>query len=45
VPEDVDESLIDTDALTQPIDAEFRVVSMGIGWDPTDETVIIYAHG
>ncbi len=45
VPEDVDESLIDTDALAQPIEAEFRVVSMGIGWDPTDETVIIEAHG
>ena len=41
----VDESLIDTDALAQPIEAEFRVVSMGIGWDPTDETVIIEAHG
>ena len=37
--------LIDTDALAQPIEAEFRVVSMGIGWDPTDETVIIEAHG
>lgn len=44
IPEDVDEELIDTDALTQPIEPEFRVVSMGIGWDPADEAVIIEAH-
>lgn len=44
VPADSDESLIDTEALTQPIEPEFRVVAMGIGWDPGDETVIIEAH-
>ena len=45
VPDDADEELIDTEPLDQPIDPEFRVVSMGIGWDPTDESVIIEAHG
>jgi uncharacterized repeat protein (TIGR03847 family) len=44
VPTDSDEALIDNDALTQPIEAEFRVVSMGIGWDPEAGTVIIEAH-
>lgn len=45
VPEDPDEGLIDTEPLEQPIEPEFRVVSMGIGWDPADESVIIEAHG
>jgi uncharacterized repeat protein (TIGR03847 family) len=45
VPDDADEELIDTDPLQQPIDPEFRVSAMGIGWDPTDEAVIIEAHG
>lgn len=44
VPTDVDEELIDTDALDQPIEPEFRVASMGIGWDPTDDSVIVEAH-
>jgi uncharacterized repeat protein (TIGR03847 family) len=30
--------------LEQPIDAEFRIASMGIGWDPSDEAIIIEAH-
>ncbi len=45
VPGDADEALIDTEPLDQPIEAEFRVGSMGIGWDRADETVIIEAHG
>ena len=45
IPHDADESLIDTGPLDQPIEPEFRVVSMGIGWDPADETIIIEAHG
>lgn len=45
VAEEPDEGLVDTEPLDQPIDPEFRVVSMGIGWDPTDESVIIEAHG
>lgn len=45
VPDDADEELVDTEPLDQPIEPEFRVVSMGIGWDPTDESVIIEAHG
>jgi uncharacterized repeat protein (TIGR03847 family) len=45
VPQDADEELIDTDPLAQPIEPEFRVSSMGIGWDPGDESVIIEAHG
>ena len=45
VPDDADEELIDTDPLDQPIEPEFRVSSMGIGWDPSDESIIIEAHG
>lgn len=45
VPTDADEDLIDTEPLDQPIEPEFRVSSMGIGWDPADETIIIEAHG
>lgn len=44
VPEDVDEADVDTEPLSQPIEAEFRVVSMGIGWDPGSEAIIIEAH-
>lgn len=42
---EADEDLIDTEPLDQPIEPEFRIQSMGIGWDPTDESVIIEAHG
>ncbi|MCU0277879.1 MAG: DUF3090 family protein [Candidatus Nanopelagicales bacterium] len=44
VPQDAEEELIDTGPLEQPIDAEFRIASMGIGWDPSDEAIIIEAH-
>lgn len=44
VPREVGKELIDTDPLDQPIEPEFRVSSMGIGWDPADESVIIEAH-
>lgn len=44
VPHDADEELVDTAPLDQPIDPEFRVASMGIGWDPADECIIIEAH-
>lgn len=45
IPAEPDEDLMDTGPLTQPIEPEFRVVSMGIGWDPADDCVIIEAHG
>lgn len=45
VPHDAEEQFIDTDPLDQPIEPEFRVESMGIGWDPADESIIIEAHG
>lgn len=45
VPEEFDDDAVDTEPLGQPIEPEFRIVSMGIGWDPTDEAVIIEAHG
>jgi uncharacterized repeat protein (TIGR03847 family) len=45
VPDDPDEDAVDTEPLGQPIEPEFRVVSMGIGWDGADETVVIEAHG
>lgn len=45
LPQEPAEDAVDTEPLGQPIDPEFRVVSMGIGWDPGDESVIIEAHG
>lgn len=45
VPNDPPEDLVDTEPLSQPIEPEFRVISMGIGWDPADDCVIIEAHG
>ncbi len=45
LPTDPDEDIIDTEPLTQPIEPEFQVISMGIGWDPGDDCVIIEAHG
>jgi uncharacterized repeat protein (TIGR03847 family) len=44
VPHDAEEALVDTGPLEHPIEPEFRVTSMGIGWDPADESVIIEAH-
>ncbi len=45
-PEDVDEDLIDTDAARLSRSSRSSGwSSMGIGWDPTDESVIIEAHG
>ncbi len=44
VPDDPDEDAMDTEPLGQPIEPEFRVASMGIGWDGTDESVVIEAH-
>lgn len=44
VPRDAEESDIDTEPLAQPIEPEFRVATMGIGWDPSDESIIVEAH-
>jgi uncharacterized repeat protein (TIGR03847 family) len=45
VPEEHDEADVDTEPLSQPIEPEFRIVSMGIGWDGADGSVVIEAHG
>ena len=35
---------LDTEALEQPIDEEFRVAALGLAWDAEDEAVIIEAQ-
>lgn len=41
VPEDVPDELVDTDPLETPLDSEFRVGTMGLGWDAESESVVI----
>ncbi|ACU97000.1 DUF3090 domain-containing protein [Saccharomonospora viridis] len=41
VPDDVPEELIDTDPLDVPLEEEFRVGTMGLGWDAESKTVVI----
>lgn len=42
VPE-ADSGHIDTDPLRTPIDPEFRVASLGLMWDASDDTVVVEA--
>lgn len=41
VPEDVPDELVDTDPLETPLDSEFRVGTMGLGWDAESDSVVI----
>lgn len=41
VPEDVPDELVDTDPLETPLDSEFRVGTMGLGWDAESDAVVI----
>jgi uncharacterized repeat protein (TIGR03847 family) len=41
VPDDVPEHLVDVDPLTVPVEEEFRVGTMGLGWDADSSAVVI----
>ena len=41
VPEEVPADLVDTDPLDVPLEEEFRVGTMGLGWDAESKTVVI----
>lgn len=41
LPEEATDELVDTQPLTVPVDEEFRVGTMGLGWDAETEAVVI----
>ncbi|MFC5288404.1 DUF3090 domain-containing protein [Actinokineospora guangxiensis] len=41
VPEDVEENDVDSEPLTVPVEEEFRVGTMGLGWDAESSAVVI----
>lgn len=41
VPSEIPPELIDTDPLDQPVVAEFRVGTIGLGWDPTSAQIVV----
>lgn len=41
VPESVPEELVDADPLNVPVEEEFRVGTMGLGWDAESKAVVI----
>lgn len=41
VPEEVPDDLVDSEPLDTPLDAEFRVGTMGLGWDAETDSVVI----
>ncbi|GGS28086.1 MULTISPECIES: DUF3090 domain-containing protein [Actinokineospora] len=41
VPDDVDETDVDSEPLTVPVEEEFRVGTMGLGWDAESRAVVI----
>lgn len=43
-PLEAPEQLIDNDTLEAPIEDDFRVVAIGLAWDPAHRCVIIEAH-
>lgn len=43
VPALTPEGLVDNDPLDQPVEEEFRVGAMGLGWDPSTAQVVIQA--
>lgn len=43
VPERVPAELLDDDALDQPVEEQFRVGIMGLGWDPSTAQLVIEA--
>jgi uncharacterized repeat protein (TIGR03847 family) len=41
IPEDIPDNLIDVGPLTVPVEEEFRVGTMGLGWDADSSAVVI----
>ena len=41
VPDDVPDDLVDLDPLTVPVEEEFRVGTMGLGWDADSRSVVV----
>jgi uncharacterized repeat protein (TIGR03847 family) len=41
VPEQVPDDLVDVDPLTVPVEEEFRVGTMGLGWDAESKAVVV----
>jgi uncharacterized repeat protein (TIGR03847 family) len=41
VVDDVDEELVDTEPLAVPLEEEFRVGTMGLGWDADSRSIVI----
>jgi uncharacterized repeat protein (TIGR03847 family) len=41
VVDDVDEDLVDTEPLAVPLEEEFRVGTMGLGWDADSRSIVI----
>jgi uncharacterized repeat protein (TIGR03847 family) len=41
LPTQTPDDLVDTDPLTVPVDEEFRVGTMGLGWDAETEAVVV----
>ncbi|MFC7342682.1 DUF3090 domain-containing protein [Saccharopolyspora griseoalba] len=41
LPEQTPDDLVDTDPLAVPVDEEFRVGTMGLGWDAETEAVVV----
>ena len=44
VPMDTPIELVDNDPLEQPVDAEFRIGVMSLGWDPSTAQLVIKAY-
>ena len=44
VPAETPIELVDNDPLEQPVDAEFRIGVMSLGWDPSTAQVVIEAY-
>lgn len=44
VPEDTPAELIDDDPLEQPVEPEFRVGTMTLGWDPRTAQIVVEAY-
>jgi uncharacterized repeat protein (TIGR03847 family) len=43
IPDEEDDTFIDTEPLVMPVDAEFRVAALGLMWDATSSTVVVEA--
>lgn len=44
LPQDPPDDAVDAEPLGQPIEPEFTVFALGLGWDPATDEVIVEAH-